>query len=73
MSTFEKLYAVATGLGETMDQTRALIGEQKLALALAKAALIGTSETLSPTIVSEVFGISKSAASDRINSIAVKE
>jgi hypothetical protein len=60
------------GLSTTYFRDRKLIDQQKLALLLAKAALTGTSESLSPTAVADAFKIAKSPASGRINPVAVK-
>jgi hypothetical protein len=73
MTTFERLVAVATGPGPVMEKARALIGEDTLALLIAKTALADTSEKLSATTVAEVLGIARSTADDRIDRACVKK
>ena len=53
MTAFEKLATIASGNGEVYDMARAVIGHAELALLLAKSALVGTTETLSPVRVSK--------------------
>ena len=67
------MLAVATGVGSVMDKTRALIGEDNLAMLIAKSALAGTSQELSPTVASEVLKISRTTAMDRIDRASVKD
>ncbi len=66
-----KLYP--TGPGEVLEMARKLIGVQNLAIRLAKSALTGTTESLSPTKVSEVFGMSRNGAQKKIENASVKE
>jgi hypothetical protein len=73
MTAFEKLATVASGSGEVYDMARAVIGHAELALLLAKSALVGTTETLSPTRVSKILEMSESGARKKIDNAAVKE
>jgi hypothetical protein len=73
MTAFEKLATIAAGEGEVFDMARAAIGHAELALLLAKNALDGTTETLSPTRVSKIFEMSESGARKKIENAAVKE
>jgi hypothetical protein len=73
MSVFEKLNAIASGQGEVFEMAREMIGKPELALMLAKAAIIGTTEELSPTAVARVLGITPQGASKKIENCAVKE
>jgi hypothetical protein len=52
---------------------RAVIGHAELALLLAKSALIGTTETLSPSRVSRILEMSESGARKKIDNAAVQE
>jgi len=69
MTSFEKLYAIATGPGPVVETARKMIGEDQLALMIAKAAVSETTEKLSPTQVGEVLDISKSTALERIENV----
>jgi ABC-type ATPase involved in cell division len=71
MSAFERLLAIADE--ETLDLARAMIGKPELALLLAKEALKNTTEVLSPTIVAEVLGISRTGATNKIENCAIPE
>jgi hypothetical protein len=51
VDAFEKLYAVATGPGDVLAKTRAIIGQDQLALALAKF----TTMTVSSSEVANVL------------------
>ena len=73
MSALEKLYQAATTPGDVYDMVREIIGKQDLAIMIAVATVSGTTESISPTRVHEVTGLSKSAAADRIKNTAVKE
>jgi hypothetical protein len=55
MSAFERLLAIASGTGEVLSLAREIIGKEKLAVLLAKSALIDTNETLSATKVGLVL------------------
>ncbi|HEV3210092.1 MAG TPA: hypothetical protein VGY91_07480 [Chthoniobacterales bacterium] len=73
MDAFEKLYAIATGPGDVLAKTRAIIGQDQLALALAKLALQGTTMIVSPTEAGKVLEMPKSTAANRIDAIGLKE
>jgi hypothetical protein len=72
MAPIEILLEIAKLPGEVGDLTRSLIGNDVLAMLIAKAGLSGTSQALSPTHVAEVLGISRNTASDRIDLASVK-
>jgi response regulator of citrate/malate metabolism len=73
LSTFEKLDRIASGTGEVYEMARTMIGHAELALLLAKAALTGTSETLSATTAAEVLGMSRDGARKKIENCAIRE
>jgi len=58
LTPIEQLYTIATGRGAIMAKARELIGEDLLALLIAKSALSGTAAKLSATHVSKILGIS---------------
>jgi|EndMetStandDraft_2_1072991.scaffolds.fasta_scaffold486607_1 hypothetical protein len=71
MTAFEQFYAIATGSGPVLERTRRMIGEENLALMLAKATVSGTTIELSPTLVAKEFSITAPAAHKKIESITV--
>jgi len=73
MTPFEKLYALATGPGPVVERAREMIGEDNLALMLAKYALSETTESLSATRVGEVLDIKRQSADEKISKIGFKE
>jgi hypothetical protein len=72
INTVEILLAIASGHGPVFDKARAMIGEDELALLLAKAALAGTSLSLSPTRVAKVLKISRDGARKKTENAAVR-
>ena len=50
-----------------------MIGEQELVLLLAKEALKGTTEVLSPTSVAKILNMTPLGASDKIENCAISE
>jgi hypothetical protein len=73
MTNVEVLIAIASGAGPVFEKARSMIGENELAILIAKAALADTSMSLSPTKVSEAIGIHRTSAQDKIDRLAVKE
>jgi hypothetical protein len=71
-SSVKVLLAIASGQGAVFDKARAMIGEDEIALLLAKTALAGTSLSLSPTRVANVLGISRDGARKKAENIAVR-
>jgi UTP-glucose-1-phosphate uridylyltransferase len=72
MSAFERLLAIASGTGEVLSLAREIIGKEKLAVLLAKSALIDTSETLSATKVAEVLGMSRNVAAHAVANATIR-
>jgi hypothetical protein len=72
ISTVEILFAIASGQGAVFDKARAMIGEDEIALLLAKTALAGTSLSLSPTRVANVLKISRDGARKKTENTAVR-
>lgn len=72
MKSIEILLTIAGGVGSVFDKVRAMIGEEELAILIAKSALSETSLKLSPTRVSKVIDISSKGAKDKIDNFAVK-
>jgi hypothetical protein len=56
-----------------LDLARALIGKLELALLLAKEARKNTIEVLSPNTVTEVLGISRNGATNKMENCAISE
>jgi len=71
MTAFEQFYAIATGPGPVLERTRRMIGEENLALMLAKATISETTIELSPTRVAEEFSITAQAARKKIENTTV--
>jgi hypothetical protein len=66
LEQLEQLFAVMTSTAKSMETTRKLIGEQRLALIYAKSLLSQFGESLFPTTVAEVLGMSKNGAAQAI-------
>ena len=72
MQSIEVLLTIAAGAGPVFEKVRKMIGEDELAILIAKAALADTSAKLSPTKVSEAIGIHRTTAQDKIDNLAVR-
>lgn len=55
MTVFEAGLAIASGIGPTFDAIRAMIGEDQLALTVAKSFAEASGITLSATVVARVM------------------
>lgn len=72
MSKIEIALAIASGVGETFDKAREMIGTDQLALFLAKAASESLSLHLSPTKVAKATGRCRNTAISAIEAVMVK-
>ena len=73
MQSIEVLLAIATGDGPVLDKARAMIGEDELALLIAKNALSGTSIKLSATKAAKAMPQNRTTLRDKIDRIAFKD
>lgn len=73
MTNLELLVEIARMPGDVGDLTRQVIGNDVLAILLAKAALSNTSEELSASRLHDVLKIARSTAQDWIDTISLKE
>jgi hypothetical protein len=73
MTNIEILLAIASGGGPVFDKVRSMIGENELAILIAKTALSETSTSLSPTRVAAAIGIHRTSAQNKIDNLAVKK
>jgi hypothetical protein len=72
MTTTELLIWIASDPGEVAKQGREMIGSGEIALLIAKAALTGTTISLSPSKVAETLGSSRQCAHNKIENTAIK-
>ena len=72
MQPIEILLTIAGGTGPVFEKARAVIGEDELALLIAKTALSETSLSLSPTRAAKVLGMSANGSRRKIDNTAVK-
>jgi hypothetical protein len=72
MTPTELLLAVAEGTGPATKKAVQLIGEDRLAMLIAKSVLADTSLELSPTHVARVLELSETGARNKIFNTAVK-
>ena len=62
MTVFEAGLAIASGEGPTFDAILRMIGEDHLALSIAKSFAEATGITLSPTTVARTMGVARNTA-----------
>ena len=72
MSEIEIALAIASGVGETFDKAREMIGTDQLALYLAKSASETLSLHLSATRVAKVTGKTLNTAASAIEAVMVR-
>jgi hypothetical protein len=62
MTVFEAGLAIASGTGPTFDAIRAMIGEDQLALSIAKSFAEAAGIALSATTVARTMGVARNTA-----------
>jgi hypothetical protein len=72
VQSIEILLGIASGTGPVFEKARQMIGENELAILIAKTALADTSMSLSPTKVSEAIGVARTSAQDKIDRLSVR-
>ena len=72
MTPLELLIAVAEGKGAATKKAVQLIGEERLAILIAKGILSFTSHELSATHVAEILKVNRTTAADRIDAASVE-